>query len=130
MSKRITILGIFGIALFGGTSASVRAQEAAHRRYENLVQDRQRYEAEEREKDREAALEIERIRARAARQPERAQSSSGSYVVYFSGYVVPASGDPLFGTDATTYRLWNGAIMRVSGVLWPSDAATCIAYCP
>lgn len=39
-------------------------------------------------------------------------------------------GEPLAGTDAATYKLNNGVIMRVSGILLPSDSATCIEHCP
>jgi hypothetical protein len=40
------------------------------------------------------------------------------------------SRDPLMGTHAPTYRLSNGASIRVSGGLRPEPGATCVKDCP
>lgn len=33
-------------------------------------------------------------------------------------------------TDAATYRLESGVLLRVSGVFHPTDLTTCVNYCP
>jgi hypothetical protein len=42
---------------------------------------------------------------------------------------IPANGDVLAGTAAPTYRLGNGASIRVSGRLRPAAEAACIKGC-
>lgn len=43
---------------------------------------------------------------------------------------IPGHVDPLEGTDAPTYRLENGASIRVSGGLRPGPQAACASGCP
>lgn len=140
MTRWISVLSVCGMVLSAGVAESASAQSAsaqseeAHRRWENARDDRQRFEAEEREKDREAALEIERIRGRSQKVGEEPRSqpfaASRAASAYYSNYAIAASGDPLAGTDAATYKLGNGVIMRISGTLWPSEMVSCISYCP
>ena len=59
----------------------------------------------------------------AIRGPSRNRGSGGAYRI-------TAHGDPLAGTDAPTYRLGNGASIRVSGVLRPEEETVCISNCP
>ncbi len=47
-----------------------------------------------------------------------------------AGHVIPPGGDMLEGTDAPTYRLGNGASIRVSGRLVQGAGATCSQNCP
>lgn len=49
---------------------------------------------------------------------------------YHSSYTIPGGIDPLAGTDAPTYRLATGSVMRVTSGLQPSATTICIANCP
>lgn len=44
-------------------------------------------------------------------------------------YTIPPNIDPLAQTDAPTYRIATGAVMRVSGGIQPSPTTFCIANC-
>ena len=46
-----------------------------------------------------------------------------------AGTMTRATNDPLEGTDATAYRLQNGATIRTSGRLVPSRQAACVENC-
>lgn len=62
-----------------------------------------------------------------AAAPGRYRSRSAAQA---EGYAITSGGDALEGTDAPTYRMGNGASIRVSGSLRKSTAATCSENCP
>ena len=103
-----------------------------HQKFLDVVEDKQQYEADEREKDRKLLLELERIRAEAASKGidtgTRQSSGTDSASSASQNYDVPR-GDALAGTNAATYRLTNGVILRVSGDFWPDPPGVCIANC-
>lgn len=75
----------------------------------------------------------ERMRAEAEIKRNRNQSDRSSTSHSSSGsqrYVVPTGIDSLFETNAATYRLGNGVILRASGIFWPDAPTVCIANCP
>jgi len=64
-----------------------------------------------------------------ARRGSSATRQSRSRGQQRQGYVVHGSADPLAGTDASTYRLGNGASIRVSGTLHTDKTTECVANC-
>ena len=116
------------LALIAPTTAAAQ-DDRRERQFQRLVEQKQQYEAAEREKDRKLQLELER--ARADRIPpadtgqysNRTSSNSGSQFYNVSG------GDALMGTNAATYRLSNGVILRASGDFLPDPPGECIANC-
>lgn len=44
-------------------------------------------------------------------------------------YYVPAGIDSLAGTDAATFRMRTGVVLRVSGDFRPDPPTICVAYC-
>lgn len=78
----------------------------------------------------------ERLRAETERkQVERATEAQSTQFLSASNtrsasqiYYVPL-GDALSGTNAATYQLINGVILRASGDFRPDAPGRCIAYC-
>lgn len=66
-------------------------------------------------------------RVQAETERSRAQAEANAYnrsgTQNYQSYAVPA-GDALAGTDAPSYTLGNGATIRVSGGLAPSEATS------
>lgn len=115
-----------GLALTLGSATGALAQSAPT----SLSQAIQRkYDIAQQE------IEAERFRAETQRrqverqQQEQHRALGGGEGSRFTGSTIPSGVDALAGTDAPSYRLDNGAILRVSGIFWPSAQATCIAFC-
>ncbi len=58
------------------------------------------------------------------RAPRRGGGSAST------GGRIPAGVDPLKGTDASSYRLSNGAGIKVSGHMTPNAGTRCVSHCP
>jgi hypothetical protein len=71
-----------------------------------------------------AAREIQATRNAAPAPSFRRRRAPGA-----AGQVIPPDADMLEGTDAPTYRLGNGASIRVSGRLIQGAGTTCAENC-
>ena len=115
------------LVILGATGSAIAQPDMGallQRKYDILQQqadtDRMRAEAEIKQ-NRLVEGNIDRSRARSTRY-----NASNSPQLY----VVPMGGDSLAGTDAPTYRLGNGVLLRASGIFWPDAPTVCIANCP
>lgn len=120
----IKIVHFCAIAAVISLSSTANAQSMP-RDMGSLLQ--KKYEIEQQRADAETTrAEAERNRAetemRGIEQRRRVRPrNAASYTL--------RAGDPLAGTDAITYRLPNGVIMRFSGYVRPGTGWTCIAFC-
>ena len=57
------------------------------------------------------------------------RSGNGARPATRGGNTIAATGDPLEDTDASTYRLGNGATIRVSGGMRPATGTVCVEHC-
>ena len=124
-------LAICGIALFTLCTPEYAAAQSDRfeRQFQQAVEQKQQFEAEENEKNRKLQLELERMRADRSSRADtrqyynRTSSSSGSQFYNVS------TGDALEGTNASTYQLLNGVILKTSGYFHPVPPTVCIANC-
>ena len=124
-----TIAGSWWVTLLmlGAQSAAAQGisgmNDALQRKY-NILEPQAETERMRAETERMRA-EAEVSQSRGRSYPSARNASAGS-----QQYVVPTGIDSLEGTDASTYRLGNGTILRVSGIFWPDAPTVCIAFCP
>lgn len=117
------LLLAFGVLGTPGNAAAQDIDALLQRKYDILQQqaDTERKRAE---------TESKRVEAESRNTgAQTAQYSGNSSASSFGQtYHVPR-GDALAGTNAATYRLVNGVILRASGDFLPDPPGVCIAYC-
>ena len=130
-SLRSVALASCGIALFTLCAPEYAAAQSDRRarEFQRVTEEKRQYEAAEREKDRKLQLELERMRADRSSRADTGQysnrTSSGSGSQFYS----VSTGDALEGTNAATYQLLNGVILKTSGYFYPVPPTVCIANC-
>ncbi|MBD3728789.1 MAG: hypothetical protein IE933_03710 [Sphingomonadales bacterium] len=79
-----------------------------------------------------AADSIRATRSGAAtgRTGSGARTSRSAGTPRAGGYWIPPRIDPLEYTNAATYRVGNGSVIRVSGLFDPAPGTHCIRFCP
>ena len=125
-SKTRIIIAFAGLISVANAASAQDIDAFLKQKYEILQQEADantmRAEAEKRR------IESELRRSEAIKNDKREGSSIFS-VGNSQTYLVPAGIDALAGTDAATFKMVTGVVLRVSGDFRPDPPTICIAHC-